>query len=188
MSQAPLVLSRDDLDQLHEILIDMLRQSESRCAILVDQSGRCTARAGFTEKLDVDALAALIAGSFSSTRAMASLVGESEFSVLFHQGQHDHIHNILVDNDRILAVIFDRRTTVGMVRLCAKNAAQRIAQCFRDILERSATADSEIDGEMAQETSDRIDEIFSPPREAQNRASSAGPENPATPHPGGQAD
>lgn len=160
MAQVAQVLSKDDLDCVHGVLIDMLRKSESRCALLVDQSGRCVARAGFTEKIDVDALAALVAGSFASTRAMAALVGESEFSVLFHQGQHDHIHNILVDNDRILAVIFDRRTTVGMVRLCAKNAAARIAARFREILARDVPPTNDISGSMADETSDRIDEIF----------------------------
>lgn len=161
MEKGPLVLSREDQDFLHEVLIDLLRKSEAKCALLVDQSGRCVARAGFTEKLDVEALAALIAGSFSSTRAMAALVGESEFSVLFHQGQHDHIHNILVDNDRILAVIFDRRTTVGMVRLCAKQAARRMAERFRWIAERCVTqTGSQIDKSVAEDAGKRLDQIF----------------------------
>jgi len=160
MAQEPLVLSQEDQDFFHHVLLELLRKSESRCVLLVDQSGRCVARAGFTEKIDIDALAALIAGSFSSTRAMAELVGETEFSVLFHQGQHDHIHNILVDNDRILAVIFDRRTTVGMVRLCAKNAARQIAERFRQIADRSAPKGSQIHGSLPDETGKRLDEIF----------------------------
>jgi predicted regulator of Ras-like GTPase activity (Roadblock/LC7/MglB family) len=153
-------MSKEDQDAIHEILVDLLRKSEARCTLLVEQSGNCISRAGFTQHLDVDALAALIAGSFSSTRAMAALVGESEFSVLFHQGQHDHIHNILVDNDRILAVIFDRRTTVGMVRLCAKNAAKRIAEVFRTIEKRENVVHSEIHDSLADETGQQIDRIF----------------------------
>jgi len=160
MAQTPLLLSQADQGFFHEVLLDLLRKSESRCVLLVDQSGRCIARAGFAEKLDVDALAALIAGSFSSTRAMAALVGETEFSVLFHQGQHDHIHNILVDNDRILAVIFDRHTTVGMVRLCAKDAARQIAARFSKIGQRERVADSRIDDAMAEDAGKRLDDIF----------------------------
>jgi predicted regulator of Ras-like GTPase activity (Roadblock/LC7/MglB family) len=162
MAQGPLVVSEADQDFFHEVLIGLLRKSEASCALLVDQSGRCIARAGFTEKLDVDALAALIAGSFSSTRAMAALVGETEFSVLFHQGQHDHIHNILVDNDRVLAVIFDRRTTVGMVRLCAKNAAKLIADRFSQISKRgiSKPTESQIHESMADDAGSRLDQMF----------------------------
>ena len=162
MAQAPLVLSKEDQDFFRKVLLDLLCESESRCVLLVDQGGRCIARAGFTEKLDVDALAALIAGSFASTRAMAALVGETEFSVLFHQGQHDHIHNILVDNDRILAVIFDRRTTVGMVRLCAKRVAKRIAERFKEIGRREPVADHQIHDSLAEDTGKRIDQIFEP--------------------------
>lgn len=160
MAQAPLVLSKADQDFFHEVLVDLLCKSESRCVLLVDQGGRCIAQAGFAEKLDVDALAALIAGSFASSRAMAALVGETEFLVLFHQGQHDHIHNILVDDDRTLAVIFDRRTTVGMVRLCAKNTTKKIAARFIEISRRRAVADSQIDDSLAEDTGKRIDQIF----------------------------
>lgn len=161
MTTAPLVLSQADQDFFHEILLHLLRKSESRCVLLVDESGRCLTRAGSTQKIDTDALSALIAGSFSSTRAMAELVGETAFSVLFHQGQHDHIHTILVDNDRILAVVFDQRTTVGMVRLCAQRAAKQIAVRFREIAQRTGTGGGErIDDEMAEGTSERFDQIF----------------------------
>jgi predicted regulator of Ras-like GTPase activity (Roadblock/LC7/MglB family) len=153
-------MSNEDQEAIHQSLIDLLRKSEARCALVVGQSGNCIARAGFTQHLDVEALAALIAGSFSSTRAMAALVGETEFSVLFHQGEHDNIHNILVDNDRILAVIFDRRTTVGMVRLCAKTAAKQIAELFRTIEERKSVFHSEIHDSLADETGQQIDRIF----------------------------
>jgi predicted regulator of Ras-like GTPase activity (Roadblock/LC7/MglB family) len=163
MPQSPLLLTRADQDFITEVLVGLLRKSEAHCVLVVDQSGRCLARAGFTEKIDTDALAALVAGSFSSTRAMASLVGESEFSVLFHQGQHDHIHNILVDNDRILTVIFDRHTTVGMVRLYAKQAAKKIAERFAEITQRHPVPpDAEIHDALVEDTGKRLDQIFGP--------------------------
>jgi len=162
MTQSPLVLARADQEFINEVLVGLLRKSEAHCVLVVEQNGRCLARAGFTEKIDTDALAALVAGSFSSTRAMAALVGESEFSVLFHQGEHDHIHNILIDNDRILTVIFDRHTTVGMVRLYAKNAAKRIAERFTEIAKRRPVHETEIHGSMAEDTERRLDQIFGP--------------------------
>ncbi len=126
-----MILTKTEITQIHRALLQMLKQSEAKCAMLVDADGKCLAKKGFTANIDTDALAALIAGSFSSTRAMAKLVGETDFSVLFHQGERDHIHNILVDNNTILTVIFDDRTTIGMVRLYSKDSAKTLKRGAR---------------------------------------------------------
>ena len=103
---SPLTLDQPALDQLHSALVNLLRESEAKCAVLVDQDGQCITKKGFTQHLDIDALAALTAGSFASTRAMAKLVGESEFTVLFHQGEkrlRDHA-KAAIEPDRLLVV------------------------------------------------------------------------------------
>ena len=71
-------------------------------------------------------IGALAAGAYSSTSAIASLLGETEFSVLFHQGARESIHVSTVDDQTILLAIFGERTTVGMVRLFAKEASRAI--------------------------------------------------------------
>jgi predicted regulator of Ras-like GTPase activity (Roadblock/LC7/MglB family) len=160
MAQMPLMLTTADQKMLHEVLVDLLKKSASRCVLLVDLSGRCLAHAQSKEKIDVDALAALLAGAFSSMRALATLVGETEFSVLFHQGEHSRIHNILVDEDRFLSVISGQRSTMGKVRLCAENAAEQIAARFRAIAQRTTVAESPLHASMAKDTGKRLDEIF----------------------------
>jgi len=80
------------------------------------------------------ALAALLAGSFASTKEIARLVGEPEFSVLFHQGKKDHIHISLIGERTILVIIFDDRTTIGMIRLYAKEVGENL----RKILDSSS--------------------------------------------------
>lgn len=137
----------------------MLKQSDARCAILVDADGKCLAKKGFTQNIDTDALAALIAGSFASTRAMAALVGESDFSVLFHQGEKDHIHNILVDNDTILTIIFDDRTTIGMVRLYSKECSKLLRENLDIARQKRVPVKNEID--MEKDVEDRLDDLFS---------------------------
>jgi hypothetical protein len=57
---------------------------------------------------------------------MARLLGETEFTMLFHQGVKESIHVAAVDEHAILLAIFDSRTTVGMVRLFAKEAGTAI--------------------------------------------------------------
>lgn len=170
----PLVLDQPALDQLHEALMTLLHEAEAKCAVLVDQDGRCITKKGFTQHLDLDALAALVAGSFASTRAMAKIVGENEFTVLFHQGQRDSIHNVLVDDDTILSVIFDDRTTIGMVRLYAKSVSQRITEILArqralaaaGVSKSAAGAAAELEtapaggSTMAQAAADKLDALF----------------------------
>ncbi|GAB4322697.1 MAG: roadblock/LC7 domain-containing protein [Candidatus Sumerlaeia bacterium] len=159
MSKGPLILTKSDITAIHNVLSTLLRQSDAKCALVVNQDGKCVAQRGFTQNIDTTALAALIAGSFSSTRAMAELLGEKDFTVLFHQGEKDHIHNNLIDNSNILTVIFDDRTTIGMVRLYTREAAQQL----REMLDRAGkkrlkTPDQQLD--VSREAEDRIEDLF----------------------------
>ena len=81
---------------------------------------------GVSRALDTVSISALAAAAYSSTSAMAQLLGETEFTVLFHEGLKQSIHVSTVDDDAILMAIFDERTTVGMVRLFAKDAAKNV--------------------------------------------------------------
>ena len=157
MTRKPLVLTEESMAQINKVLMNLLKQSDAKCAILVDQDGKCIAKKGFTKTIDTDSLSALIAGAFSSTRAMAKLVGEKDFSVLFHQGEKDHIHNILVDDDTILTVIFDDRTTIGMVRLYSKESAQGLREVLKQ-MRASVKKDKGVD--IVKEASDRLDDLF----------------------------
>lgn len=158
MARAPMILTKVEITQIHKTLLQMLKQSEAKCAILVDTDGKCLAKKGFTQSIDTDALAALIAGSFASTRAMAALVGEKDFSVLFHQGQKDHIHNILVDDNTILTIIFDDRTTIGMVRLYAKEGAKQLKDITEKVRVKSVPESRKMD--MEKDVEQRLDDLF----------------------------
>jgi predicted regulator of Ras-like GTPase activity (Roadblock/LC7/MglB family) len=128
MSSGTHVLFANQIDEVNAALLRLLKKAEAKCALLVDKDGYMVTRQGFTQSLDTTALSALLAGSFASTREIARLVGEPEFSVLFHQGKKDHIHISLVGERTILAIVFDDRTTIGMVRLYAKETAERVKE------------------------------------------------------------
>jgi hypothetical protein len=63
---------------------------------------------------------------------MAQLLGEPEFTMLFHQGIKENIHVAAVDDQAILLAVFDHSTTVGMVRLFAREAAAAIGAILAD--------------------------------------------------------
>lgn len=161
MSEDTLIIYEEETKQIETLLSKMLKGAEAKCALLVDKDGHLITRQGFTQSLDTTALAALLAGSFASTKEIARLVGESEFSVLFHQGKKDHIHMSLIGDRSILVVIFDDRTTIGMVRLYAKEVAVELRKVFETIVENSRNKpNSGISDEFADLTQDRLDDIF----------------------------
>jgi predicted regulator of Ras-like GTPase activity (Roadblock/LC7/MglB family) len=149
-------LFANQIDEVNAALLRLLKKAEAKCALLVDKDGHMVTRQGFTQALDTTALAALLAGSFASTREIARLVGEPEFSVLFHQGKKDHIHISLVGERTILAIVFDDRTTIGMVRLYAKETAGRVQEIMSAKQEGSVSLGSE----FSDSADSKIDDMF----------------------------
>jgi predicted regulator of Ras-like GTPase activity (Roadblock/LC7/MglB family) len=160
VSEDNLIIYEEDIEKIDSILTRMLKGAEAKCSLLVDKDGHLITRQGFTHSLDTTALAALLAGSFASTKEIAKLVGESEFSVLFHQGKKDHIHMSLVGDRSIMAVIFDDRTTIGMVRLYAKETAVELVKIFESIKTRDQSEDPGLTDEFAASAGDKLDDIF----------------------------
>lgn len=162
MANDSLILYEEEIARIDSLLNKMLKGSEAKCALLVDKDGHLITRQGFTHSLDTTALAALLAGSFASTKEIARLVGEPEFSVLFHQGKKDHIHMSIVGERSILVVIFDDRTTIGMVRLYAKETALELAKVLIENAQRgnAQAAQTGLSKDMADATSARLDDIF----------------------------
>ena len=125
-----LTFYKDDMEQIDKLLAEFLRLSGAKCALLVDKDGHLVTRRGEVRTIDMDTISALVAGSFAATKEMARLLGEEEFSALFHQGERDNIQLSLVGDRTLLTILFDDRTTVGMVRLYANETAKKLAQIY----------------------------------------------------------
>lgn len=160
MADDSLIIYEEEINEIDTLISKMLKGAEAKCALLVDKDGHLVTRQGFTHSLDTTALAALLAGSFASTREIARLVGETEFSVLFHQGKRDHIHMSLVGDRSILVVIFDDRTTIGMVRLYAKETALELSKIFQLISSKSGQREAAISSDFTSQAGDKLDDIF----------------------------
>jgi predicted regulator of Ras-like GTPase activity (Roadblock/LC7/MglB family) len=122
-----IVIHEVDAARIDATLARFLDDSGATAALLIDRSGQPLVTVGPSRTLDTVSIAALAAGAFSSTGALARLLGETEFSVLFHEGAKENIHVSTVDEQAILLVIFNDQTTVGMVRLFAKETSREVA-------------------------------------------------------------
>ena len=121
-----IVIHEADAVRIDAVLAAVSRRLEQRGGP-ADRPQRSTPGRGRRARtLDTGSIGALAAGAFSATAALARLLGESEFSVLFHEGVSESMHVSTVDDHTILLAIFDERTTVGMVRLFAREASTSI--------------------------------------------------------------
>jgi predicted regulator of Ras-like GTPase activity (Roadblock/LC7/MglB family) len=124
---------------------------------LVDKNGSLLTCAGETGEFDTTSLASLAAGNIAATGGLASLIGEKEFSILFHEGERDNMHISVVANRLILVVIFDRRSSVGLVRLRVRKAAVELERILREVDARAQGGEEEL---MEELTEDDIESLF----------------------------
>ena len=151
--------TQDDFDGITQTLQRFLYDSNARCALLVDRTGQLVATVGEQPTFDPTAFATLTAADFSANDQLARLIGESDFNTLFHQGERESMYLADVARRVILVVLFDTRTTLGLVRLKVKAAVDDLARLFRAVFERGAS------GQPAQPSvlagaDDEIDKLF----------------------------
>jgi predicted regulator of Ras-like GTPase activity (Roadblock/LC7/MglB family) len=130
MKNNRLIFYKEDIEKIESVLDKFIEKSQANCVLLVDLEGHLVAKKGFTSDLDTTSISALVAGAFASTQAVAKKLGEKEFSVMFHQGENENIHISLVGTRSLAVIIFDDRTTIGMVRLYATQVAEELGKIF----------------------------------------------------------
>ncbi|MFO7765421.1 MAG: roadblock/LC7 domain-containing protein [Pelovirga sp.] len=160
-SQSSLVMYDEEYQKILTLIERLLRESNAKVIFLVDKDGQLIAATGETEHLDTTSLASLTAGNIAATGGLAKLIGEKEFSILFHEGEKDNIHLSIVGGRVILVVIFDQRSSLGLVRLRVKKASVDLAVILEDLVRKAQTQSSEVqESPFAEITDDDIDNLF----------------------------
>ena len=121
------IITAEGIQRITTLLTELQSETNAKCILLVEKSGQHLALVG-EESPHVMALSALVVGAFSSTREIARLLGESEFKTMFQQGSKLNIFISLLDSQDLITVIFDERTTLGMIKLKTQQMAQRISE------------------------------------------------------------
>jgi len=125
------VVSQEQLETIDEILGDQLINIGVDCVIIIDMAGNIiTAKDNGTSKYDVYSFAALAAGNFATVDAMAKLVGEQEFSLLFHKGTDCNIHFSKIDEELLLITMFGKHISLGFLRLNVVEAIEQIRKLW----------------------------------------------------------
>jgi hypothetical protein len=127
-------MRRVDLPQLVEVLRDpihlFVRESRVRIVLLVNGAGQVLAQHGFTRGFHVMNVASLAAATHASSRALAELTGAGRWDHLYHGGASRQLFLAPLRTpveDLILVAIFDRDSSLGIVRLFYESLERDIA-------------------------------------------------------------
>jgi predicted regulator of Ras-like GTPase activity (Roadblock/LC7/MglB family) len=165
MAAPDIVMYEEEFNQIKQVIAKLRIDANAKVVFLVDKNGQQIAAHGDIENLDTTSLASLTAGNVAATDALAKLIGEKEFSVLFHEGEKDNIHISIVAQRVILVVIFDERSSLGLVRLRVKKASQELNDVFARIVAKvereKAAAGGAFESPFAEITDEDIDSLFS---------------------------
>ncbi len=162
MHDTQLVMYDEDHRKILAVIQRLVREANAKGIFVVDRNGQLIGEAGEMRGIDTTSLASLTAGCIAATGGLAKIVGEEEFPVHFHQGQRDNLHITLVAGRIILVVVFDERSSLGLVRLRVKKAAASLARIFEEIQKKAEQARVRgSDTPFAEITDEDIDNLFS---------------------------
>ncbi len=150
--------TEEDFGAITQALQKFLGETNARCALLVDRSGQLVATVGERPNFDPTAFATLTAADFSANDQLAQLIGETDFSSLFHQGEKESMYLADVARRVILVALFDNRTTLGLVRLKIKDTVSELTKLFHEVFQRGRSA-AQRPGLLAG-ADDEIDQLF----------------------------
>src|SRR5260370_2176902 len=130
MGAPQVVMFEEGQQQIQAICAGLQGDSNSIAILVINKDGQEIARAGNTEHLDVTSLSSLFAGNVAATGGIAKLLAEKEFSGQFHEGEKTNIHLSLVAQRAILVLLFDTRSSLGLVRPRVKKPSKGLTKVF----------------------------------------------------------
>jgi predicted regulator of Ras-like GTPase activity (Roadblock/LC7/MglB family) len=142
MNPSNIVLYEAEYLRLKSVLVMTQRDLRADLVLLIDRSGQQIASEGPAHGIDMTALSSLAAANIAATDGLARLVGEPEFSILYHQGKHRSIHISDVAKRFSLVVVFDDGVALGMVRLRVKRATAYLEEILRSFLRKTEATPS----------------------------------------------
>jgi len=157
MLNSQMVMYEEELGRIQATTDRLHQDSRARTILVVDKNGQLIAASGDAAELDTTSLSSLVAGNVAATGGIAKLIEEEEFTGQFHEGKGISVHMTIVARRIILAILFDKATTHGLVRLRVKKAAVELEKIFDELSKKAKTPQADIFAEI---TDADIDNLF----------------------------
>ncbi len=158
MASPQMVMYEEEAQQIQHVCDRLSRDANAKAVLCIDKNGQTFAQAGETDHLDVTSLSSLTAGNVAATGGIAKLLSEKEFSGQFHEGEKTNIHITVVAQRAILVVLFDTRSSLGLVRLRVKKASEELTKLLDQLAKKAESANAP--SVFSEITDEDIDNLF----------------------------
>jgi predicted regulator of Ras-like GTPase activity (Roadblock/LC7/MglB family) len=160
MVETTIIIHEQQFQRIKNVLARLCVECAARVVFLVDRDGQPIAFHGDIGDMDTTSFSSLAAGNVAATTSMAKLIGEDVFPAVVHEGERESIF-ISVIGRSLLVVVFDERSTLGLVKLRTKKASHEVASILEAIQNDSAHARLDENSFFAEITDEDIDSLFS---------------------------
>jgi predicted regulator of Ras-like GTPase activity (Roadblock/LC7/MglB family) len=158
MISPQMVLYEDEFNRIQGSVSSLVKSANAKVVFVVDKNGQLIAASGEVDNLDTTSLASLTAGNIAATGGMAKLLRENEFATQYHEGKNQHIYIQLVGNRVILVVIYDAKSSLGLVRLRVRKTTEELNEIFETMNRKAEDPNS--GSPFAEITDEDIDNLF----------------------------
>jgi len=126
-----LILTPEKVERAAALIDRRLVEAGVQKVLVIDDAGNIlTDRGEDTHIVDTTSLAALTAANFGATAQIARLIGEEDFSLLFHKGENLSIHFARVGRDLIIISIFGDEVSLGLIRCRITGVIDELREIF----------------------------------------------------------
>jgi predicted regulator of Ras-like GTPase activity (Roadblock/LC7/MglB family) len=159
MAQTPFIIQEHQFQRMKAVIARLCVECAARVVFLVDRDGQTIAFHGEIGDMDMTSFSSLAAGNVAATSSMAKLIGEDTFPSVVHEGERESIF-ISVINRSLLVVVFDERSTLGLVKIRAKRASYEVAAILEEAVNDSRSFSLSKNSAFADISDDDIDSLF----------------------------
>ena len=158
-------LYEEDFWAINTTLQSLIQTAGAKSVMLIDKTGQMISSIGEPPGFDVTSFSSLAAADFAANQELAEMVGENDFATLVHQGSNESLYLSMIANRVILVVLFDKKTSLGLVRLKARRAGDELLSVLNKLFDKlqyrnEELASSTLGAEFAAEAENEIDSLF----------------------------
>lgn len=158
-------LFEEDFWAINTILQTLIQSASARSVMLIDKTGQLVSSIGEPPGFDITSFSSLTAADFAANQQLAEMVGEQDFATLVHQGANESLYLQMIANRVILVILFDRKTSLGLVRLKARRAGDELLTVLNRLFDKLQYKNEEISSatlgaDFAAEAETEIDHLF----------------------------
>ena len=135
-------LFENDFQAIDRVLEKLLEKTNALSVHLIDRSGQLITTSGRSADFDATAFASLVAADFTANAEVSQLLGEPAIEAVVNEGKSRSVYSCLLADRVIMCTVFDRRSTLGLVRLRAGRAARQLDTVFKKLFEKVGLVDA----------------------------------------------